>query len=244
MNYFKLLEKRGIVNSARRISFYINEQLFKGVNFKNKRALDIGGGSGLYSFYLALNGAKDVLVMEPEFDGSAEGVNKEFKEINKELGNPSNISLTTKVLEELPKNIGKFDIVLMQNSVNHINEEACVVLKEDNKARKFYLDYFKLLTTFCNPGAKLIMTDCTNRNFFYDYKIKDPFSVFTRSIEWEKHQSPKTWSQLVKEVGFKHDKTTWTTPNILGKLGQIFLGNKLVSYFTRSHFRVVLTYQP
>ncbi|MEO1030642.1 MAG: class I SAM-dependent methyltransferase [Bacteroidota bacterium] len=244
MNYFELLEKRGVVYSAKRIEFYIKEQLFKGVNFKDKRALDIGGGSGLYSFYLALNGAKHAVVMEPEFDGSTSGVNEEFKEINKELGNLNNISLTTKVLEDLPEDTEKFDIILMQNSVNHINEEACVILKEDEAARKYYLDYFNLLVKFCNPGATLIMTDCSNRNFFYDYKIKNPFSVFTKSIEWEKHQSPKTWSELVSEVGFKHVKTTWTSPNVLGKLGQLLLGNKLVSYFTRSHFRVVLTYEP
>ncbi len=243
-NYFELLEKRGVVHSAKRIEFYMKEQLFKGIDFKGKRAIDIGGGSGLYSFYLALNGAKDVLVMEPEFDGSTSGVIQEFKEIKKELGDLSNIRLTTKVLEELDKDTEKFDIVVIQNTVNHINEDACVVLQEDEEARKIYIEYFKLLADFCNPGAKLIITDCSNRNFFYDYKIKNPFAVFTKSIEWEKHQPPKMWTQLLSKVGFKHSKTSWTTPNVLGKLGQLFLGNKLVSYFTRSHFRAVSTFEP
>ena len=56
------------------------DMIFKGINFKDKRAIDIGGGSGLFSFYLALNDAKDVLVMEPEFDGSAAGYIKKFKD--------------------------------------------------------------------------------------------------------------------------------------------------------------------
>lgn len=87
-HYYKSIEKAKLYSTGKRLKFYLEQQLFKNIDFRNKTLIDIGGGNGLFSFYAALNGAKKVVVMEPEFDGSTSGVIKKFHEIKALLGNP------------------------------------------------------------------------------------------------------------------------------------------------------------
>ena len=59
--YFDHVIQEGLYSTQRRLKFYLN-YLFDGVNFDNKQMLDIGAGSGLFSFYAACSGAKKLLV--------------------------------------------------------------------------------------------------------------------------------------------------------------------------------------
>ena len=47
--------------------------------------MDIGGGIGLHSFYAASKGARQVLCLEPEADGSEMQINEKFNYISKTL---------------------------------------------------------------------------------------------------------------------------------------------------------------
>ena len=72
-DYFSTIFDMGFVTSkawARRQL----EDLFDGVDLSGKRMLDIGGGSGIYSFYAACAGAREVICLEPEAAGSMSGV--------------------------------------------------------------------------------------------------------------------------------------------------------------------------
>jgi len=58
---------------------YHLESIFQGVDLAHKRVLEIGGGAGVYSFYAAIQGAKEVVCLEPEAAGSAASISKTFK---------------------------------------------------------------------------------------------------------------------------------------------------------------------
>ncbi len=238
-NFYKTVSDNNYYTSESRLQYYMEQQLFKNVNFEGKSLIDIGGGKGVFGFYAAVNGASKVVVMEPEFDGSSSGMIDGFNDIKSLIGGLNNISHTNKVLEDYDRRNNQFDIILMHNSINHIDEEACIVLKENQEARVKYDEFFSMLNEISKPGARLIVCDCARSNLFGDIGVKNPFSP---AIEWEKHQNPKYWAEQLKKNGYKLESIVWTTPNFLGKIGTMFLSNKVMSYFLLSHFRMVLTY--
>lgn len=87
----------------------------------------------------------------------------------------------------------------------------------------------------CRKKSSIIITDCTNKNFFSDIGLINPFMP---TIEWEKHHKPKIWASLLVEKGFEVKSIQWSSPNFLGSLRKAFLENQLVSYFTLSHYRL------
>lgn len=227
----------GVYTKANRLRFYLEQYLFKGIDFKNKRVIDIGGGDGLFGFYAAIKGASHVVVMEPEFDGSSEGMNNDFRELKQALGNPNNIELVTSVLEDYESEKDVFDVVLLHNSINHIDEQGCIHLLESKEAQSTYEEFFGLLSSFAKQDSILIICDCTNKNIFYSMKMTNPIM---KTIEWEKHQSPTVWAKMASKYGYQHISTKWTTLNALGRFGRIVFGNKLMSFLTLSHFRLEL----
>lgn len=235
--FYKLVSDKGYYTKADRLKFYLEKQLFNGIDFKGKTLIDIGGGNGLFGFYAALNGAKHVVVMEPEFDGSSSGMIREFNELKELLGGLDNIEHTTEVLEDYDRENHDFDYILMHNSVNHINEEACITLTKDKASDEIYQSFLMKLREICLEGTELIICDAARNNFWSDIGVKNPF---TPQIEWLKHQNPGVWSKVFSKAGFQTTSTNWTSPNQLGATGKLLLGNKIGGYFTISHFRMTL----
>jgi hypothetical protein len=235
--FYKIVTDKGFYSKPNRLRFYLENQLFKGIDFNGKSLIDIGGGTGLFGFYAAINGASQVVVMEPEIDGSSNGVIMGFNEINSLLGNLTNIQHTKEVLENYDRKDKQFDYILMHNSINHIDEEACIILRKDKGAQEKYYEFFKKIAEISHPDTILIICDCARNNLFGDIGLKNPFSP---SIEWHKHQNPKFWSELLSLVGFKELFIGWTSPNVLGNIGRILLKNQLGAYLTISHFKLVL----
>ena len=67
--YFKIVIDEGLYSTKDWLKFYLN-YLFKNVSFKDKKMLDIGCGTGLFSFYAAYKGVGEVICIEPESEGS------------------------------------------------------------------------------------------------------------------------------------------------------------------------------
>ena len=84
-NYFFAVIKEGLYPNRGNLQFHLNT-LFKDITFENRRVLDIGGGSGLHSFYVACIGAKEVVCLEPETKGSRSGTREKFRKVGKILG--------------------------------------------------------------------------------------------------------------------------------------------------------------
>ncbi len=233
--FYRRAYEHGFCRDPGRLRFYLEEYLFRGVPLNGRSLLDIGGGRGLFSFYAALQGASRVVVMEPEFDGSSAGMIAGFERLRELLGHPPNISLTRELLERWDREHEKFDVVLMHNSINHIDEESTVRLRHDAKARESYLTYFELLAEVTRPGSTLIICDCSNQNFWGQLFGWNPMQ---RTIEWQKHQPPGFWAQLLSQHGFRHVRTSWSSPNMLGQWGRLLLGNRWAAWLTYSHFRL------
>jgi SAM-dependent methyltransferase len=229
--YLNAVINEGLYSSKGNLQFQMNT-LFRGIKFKNKKVLDVGGGFGLYSFYAACSGAEKVVCLEPEVEGSSSGMIDRFNRLNKLL-KMQNIVLKPVKVQALVSERETFDIILLHNSINHLDEMACINLIKESRSKDAYRRIFSEIYSLSNHGAKLIICDCTKYNFFALLKIPNPFAS---TIEWHKHQSPKTWANLLIEVGFVNPKMRWSSFNIFRNWGRVLFGNKLMAYFLKGHF--------
>ncbi len=230
-NYFDVMMKKSMYSNPAKLQFHMST-IFNGTVLVGKRVLDIGGGKGLYSFYCAARGAQKVVCVEPEGDGGNEGVHRLFHEVNGALGFES-VELQTRTLQQFDSDGETFDVILLHNSVNHLDEQSCVDLLRDEGAREIYLRLFRRLYDLAAPDARLVVCDCSRYNFFALLKLHNPFAP---TIEWHKHQAPRVWARLLEEAGFTNPTIRWSSFNRLGTLGRLLLGNKFTAYFLRSHF--------
>ncbi len=229
--YFAVAREIGLVKSDR--DAWGLDDLFAGVEFANKRMLDIGGGTGFFSFYAGCMGAKHVVCLEPELDGSTAGVRRTFQRLRSEFpGVP--VELDTRTIQEF-STTATFDIILLHSSINHINETACIRLLEDEGARDAYRRVFARIRDLANPGAKLIVSDCARLNFFPLIGMKNPLRP---TIEWHKHQAPAVWARLLAEVGFRDPKIAWEPIYRFGAPGRLLLRNKIAAFFLKGVFQL------
>ncbi len=208
------------------------EQLFGNIDFKGKNVLEIGGGFGVFCFYASVQGAKWVVNLEPEGEGSKSGYIEKSKTLKAALG-VNNVELINNTFQDYNPLDKKFDIILLYNSINHLNEKACIDLRTDSNSWDTYKNIFKKIYLLSNTDAKIIICDCSNINFFPCLGLENPID---KKIEWHKHHSPNVWIKLLKECGFCNPTISWTTFNSFGKLGRLLFGNMYVSFFLISHF--------
>lgn len=231
--YFSLLARddyyRSLTTSAR--EFYL-DYLFKDTSFEGKSVLDIGGGSGAFSFYAAIMGAQSVVCLEPCGEGYAQENLKKFEQFTVSL-TLRNVYLKPIRLQEFNRSNRKFDIILLHNSINHLDENACATIHSNADSKRSFEVIFKKLSKLAKQGSKLIIADCSRHNFFEILQVKNPFAP---SIEWHKHQSPEFWSQMLSNYGFRNPKIRWTSFSGLRRIGEILLGNRFASFFLTSHF--------
>jgi cyclopropane fatty-acyl-phospholipid synthase-like methyltransferase len=229
-NYIDTIIRNKAYSNKNNLIYRLN-YLFKNINFEGKRVLEIGGGAGIYSFYAAINGAESVVNIEPEFEGSTYGYINKFNTIKDELS-LKNITLKQISFQNYDPS-EKFDIIISYNSINHLDEKACLSLKENQSSRQTYVMLFKKMYNLLNSNSIVIICDCSRENLFAKVKMKNPFAP---NIEWEKHQTPRTWISLLEKAGFKNPKVYWTSYNKMRNIGNFLFGNRIASYLTLSHF--------
>ncbi len=236
--YFAIVDRYESHPSKTRMRFYLN-YAFQDIYFEGRSMLEVGGGSGLTSLYAACMGAKSVVCLEPELAGATKGELNKLKLLCDNLPPPISITPKAVTFQEFDPGNQTFDIILLHHSINHLDEEACINLQHNEVAREKYRIIFQKLSEAAAPNAKLVIADCSRYNFFASMGLGNPF---TPTIEWHKHQSPKYWSNMLSEFGFVNPQIHWTPPLIsyLGKIAELFLGNRLVSYFTTSHFYLIM----
>lgn len=222
----------GVARSPTNLKQYLGV-LFKDIDFTGKSFLDIGGGTGLFTHYAAWRGASRAVCLEPEHDGSTSGASVNFSDLATALQVSDRVELNNNLFQDYSGD--PFDIVLMHNSINHLDEQACVDLLQSAEARKTFVDLFEKLNSIVASPGDVIACDCGRRNFFGDLGITNPVMA---DIEWEKHQEPEVWCELLEEAGFVKNRISWNTFNSLGRLGPPLFGYFIPSYFTLSHFRL------
>lgn len=233
--FFRTIIRHGLFPNRSSLYFYLNS-MFKNISLENKNVLDIGAGNGLYGFFMSVRGAKNVTCIEPEGDGSNSTVLNKFNRLRDELG-LKNIKFSSKSFQEFDPGKEKFDIILLHNSINHLDENACMVLDKDQDSQSVYKELFSKISSISNKGSSITLCDCSNRNFFSDLGISNPFA---KNIEWSKHQKPELWIKLLSKSGFGEPHLRWNSFKRLGNPGKYIFANKLMAYFFTSHFCVTM----
>ena len=224
--------QEGLTPNKEHLQLYLSQYLFKDVDFGAKSVLDIGGGAGTFSFYAAVKGARRVVCLEPELSGGRHGSVSKFERVRDKLS-LENTTLQNVTFQDFDPGQQKFDIILLHNSINHLDEEACADLLRSKEARERYKLIFEKLNRISRKGTKLVIADCSRYNFFASLGFKNPFA---KTIEWKKHQPPECWSRMLRDFGFEQIKIVWPPYYLLRPLARILLNNRLASYFLNSHF--------
>jgi SAM-dependent methyltransferase len=211
------------------------DYLFSGIELRDRTVLDIGGGAGLLSLYAAVRGARSAVCVEPEGAGASVDLRAKFERFRDTVDPQLPVTFVGDTIQSYLQRSSGFDVIVCANAVNHLNEDACVHLQDSPGAEKEYLALFELLNRATNPGGWFVATDCAKSNFFAALGMSSPFMP---DIEWHKHQNPDVWAQLLRRSGFSNVKIEWSSPNTLGPIGRLLLGNRLVAYFFLSHFRL------
>lgn len=231
---FRMMTEKNFCKSVGNLQYYLN-YIFQNVVLADKAVLDIGCGSRIIAAYAACRGARIVVGLEPEMAGSRSEVISGAKEIVESIdSNSLQIHFLQHTIQDYDSKGLKFDIILMHNSVNHLNEEACKKLHICHKAQEMYISIFRKISHLLNRGGIILILDCSRYNIWPSLRLKNPFCP---QIEWEKHQSPKLWCELLGMCGLKHPIIQWTSSKTLRWLGKP-LRNRFMAYFFTSHFRL------
>lgn len=231
--YLTAMQDHKLYPSRGNLQYYVH-RLFDDAPLKGTNFLDIGGGSGLFTFYAATAGAAKAVCIEPELAGSTTNVAKAFHRIRDSLG-LANAELVTKPIDAFDAPANSFGVVLMHSSINHIDEWATINLKRDPQAVSVYEGVARRLHNLMTPGGRLIVTDATPTNLFSIAGLKNPFQP---TIEWHKHQPPEVWAAIFTKVGFRARRIQWTTFNSLRTPGRLLFGNRLAAFLSTSVFRL------
>ena len=205
------------------------QSLFRDVHLSETHVLDVGCGPGAWSLWVALHGAERVVAIEPEAHGSTSNSLEVLRQTIKLLGLENKIQTSGSYLQELAEPECSFDVVVMYNVINHLDEEAVVCVHRDPSAFERYVANFSHLRRMVKPGAWLIIADCARDNFWNRLGVKSPFAT---SIEWSKHQNPQVWIEVLQRAGFIYHDLQWSPLQPFTRL----TSNWLVQYFTCSHF--------
>lgn len=229
--YNNLLIKHGIDNPKRHYNF-----IFKDISFKGKNMIDIGGGNGALSLYGIKKGLKSSLCIEPGSSGSR-SENYSVLDIFSEIVDNLLVKKTT--FQEYEDKKTKFDIILLNNSINHLDEEAYMDLATDNNSKKAYSEIFRKLSEISAPDAKIIITDCGRYNFFQKLNLNNPFAP---TIDWQLHQQPEILVKLLSNHGFVKNRVDWLSPLNYFGVSDSYILNNSISYFYYSYFRIIMQY--
>jgi len=228
--YFSL--SREIYHPDERLLANVIEPLFRGVPLRGRSMLDVGGGSGLMSFYAASHGAAPVVCLEPSEAGSNPQMDETFRRWQDGLGENAPVDLVRSRFQDLEPS-ERFEIVLINSAINHLDEEACARLPHDPEARVAYVDIFETLAELTAPGGDLIIADAARKNMWGALGVRSPFA---RTIEWKIHAQPSVWAELAEESGFSNPSVTWRAHARLGGVGRVVFGNALGGWLTNSMF--------
>jgi len=213
-------------------------QLFGKTDFHSKTMLEIGCGKGMLCLWAGLQGARDVVGLEPMAEGCYDSSEcfQAFRSMAQELNLPQARILPLTV-QNFDSGKNYFDVVLSVASINHLDEKSCVALGESAEAVRKYKEIFRNIAAMIKPGGKLIILDAARHNVFGDLGMRNPMSP---NIEWFKHQQPEYWAQLLSDCGFGKPDIRWTSGKLL-RHARITSIPKTLSYFGQSVFRLEMT---
>lgn len=230
--YMSLGRQKGLWRHGAGFKHYCRHQLFPGIDFKGRTMLDIGAGNGKFSLWAAAHGASRIVALEPTGDGADAGSTVgSLRAMRDTLGFSMIEVEETRIQDHVPTS--PYDLVLLHYSVNHLDEDACIALRESDDALRAYQEIFRKIHRMMSPGGAIVLTDCSRTCFWARIGMTNPFAP---DIEWFKHQSPETWRDVLGTAGFHSPSILWTYEPKALDLGRLLLSNRPVAYFYTSIF--------
>ncbi len=211
-------------------SFNYLKWAFKSINFENKSVLDIGGGNGIYSYYSMYCRAKSCINLEP-FQAGSKNVFVKSKIVDDHF----KIEIINKTIQEFNSK-KKFDIIILHDSINHLNEPIFSKINIDQTSFETYSNLIGKISNLLNENGVILVTDCSRYNFWGMLGVKSPFAP---TIEWNIHQSPYIIKKLFKNNGFRDFKIRWSPFKRFGLFGRILSYFGFIpAFFMQSHFNI------
>jgi SAM-dependent methyltransferase len=231
--FAELVEKGGW--SMPRLEFRLRDT-FRSIPWKGKDVCEIGCGRGDYGMYMALNGARRVVALEPSARGSTDVKTVHLHERVERLALP-NYSLIERKVEDCEFEPESFDLVFGIQVIEHIHE-TFKDLADDPAARASYERAFAGFYRMLRPGGVLLLTDYSRRNVWtllqkaFGPSFRGPL---TRVIDWQMHQHPRTWKQLAEASGFSATRLWWRVYQQLRRVPWV-ADNRFFAYFSYAAF--------
>ena len=214
-----------------RADFWIQQSL-RQIPLSGKTVLDVGAGTGSFTCYMARQGAKQVVALEPDLDGSGDGKGLAALARRVEGLGLNNVTYRRDTFQSYEAGNGQFDIILLHAVINHLDEAAVEVAHEAEWARERYRELLEKAYRMLAPGGTLIIADAARDNLYPKLGLRNPFAP---TIEWNKHQNPKLWTTLLRQAGFEKIRLSWATPKRLRSIGAL-LNNRAAAFVLHSHF--------
>ncbi|MBN1556238.1 MAG: class I SAM-dependent methyltransferase [Phycisphaerae bacterium] len=218
---------------------YRCERFFRDVSPADKAILEIGAGNGVLSAYALSRGAKRVVALEPEAAGSTAGVSMLVQKLTREFPG-ERFTFLPDTLQQFSPGDRTFDMVLLHDSINHLDEPACEIAHRSAAARESYVRLFQKIADLLSPGGQVVLCDCSRYNFFDQIGLRNPIVPF---IEWRKHQSPRFWARLLREANLRTRRVDWYPFYRLRSLGRL-AENPAAAFFLTSKFRLIARKKP
>jgi SAM-dependent methyltransferase len=185
------------------------DQVFEGIRLDGARVLEIGSGTGLWSIYLALRGAR-VVSLEPELVGSTSGV------IAKQQRRCAELGVSVQVIPEdfnTWNTSERFDVIVSRASLNHLHaSEHHAESHPDTYAA--YQRVARHIHELLAPGGVFVATDASRYALFTMGRrwLKAPWRPKKTGVNWRHHQNPSTWSRIFRSVGFSRTRVEYPIP--------------------------------
>ncbi len=207
------------------------EWAFKNIDFKGKRVLDVGGGNGIYSYFAKFKGADYCLNLEPFGAGSGN-----FNILDDKAFSDLSIDIEPITIQDYQGD-RPFDVMILHDSVNHLNEDLYERIHKDGEAYNLYSKLIAKLRSLVVTEGHVIVSDCSRKNLFDAIGVRNPFAP---TIDWNLHQHPSLLIKLFEENGFELLRLRWSPFKRFDRFGHFI--SKLgfpAAYFLQSHFNLV-----
>jgi SAM-dependent methyltransferase len=200
---------------------FLNElaNFFGDVRIEGRSILEVGSGRGLTSIYAALQGAREVVSLEPELVGSRGGmVSLQQRRIDAlQLRTIELIGADFNTWDPGPR---RFDILVSQASINHLYASSFNA-NRDRETNDAYIAVAGKMRTLLHDGGVAIITDACRHAFFTltrDLGIRRPWDLSRTGVNWRHHQNPGVWRRIFTEAGFSSVRIHYPVPYRLRKL--------------------------
>jgi 2-polyprenyl-3-methyl-5-hydroxy-6-metoxy-1,4-benzoquinol methylase len=207
------------------------EEIFGSTDYSGKSICEIGCGGCEYSAYLAVHGAKSVLAVDSGGDGNLQWQLDRRRKLLAELP-LDNFTFRPIALDQIQSD-EQLDLVFGISVVEHFHETPGSIWRDADAVRA-YQEAFASLNRLLRPGGVLILSDVTRQSLprFIELllrrRIRWPFNP---DIDWNIHQTPKTWKTIAAHAGFANFRIRWHTPYRAQSL-KFLVGNRVSQFFT------------